>query len=72
MPGTIALDDDRLYFEPTVCHILGVTSAVLADARTDGRLRASKVGRRRLYKGAWLKEWIEASGEPQALEAAAC
>jgi hypothetical protein len=72
MPGTLEIEDARLYSEAALCHALGIRPNVLAEARAAGGLRSFKAGRRRLYKGAWILQWIESAGEPRESEAATC
>lgn len=53
----IRFDADTFYDEDAL-RILGLDSQALAQARRDGDLRCRQVGRVRLYKGAWLQEWL--------------
>jgi hypothetical protein len=58
------VDDGTLYLE------LGISSSATAKARRAGLLRYSKVGRRVLYLGRWVLEWLEhADGEAKTAHA---
>jgi hypothetical protein len=72
--GTLELDDDRVYCEVALCHQLGIRPSALYAARKRGELRSFKVGRKRLYRGSWLRAWIEAgtAHEPEGQAVAAC
>jgi hypothetical protein len=50
-------DDGALYCE------LGLTATALARARRSGRLRFTKQGKRILYLGQWIIDWL-AAAEP--------
>jgi hypothetical protein len=54
-------DDDALY------AVLGVSSQTLARARRDGELRHVRKGKRVLYLGQWVLDWL--TGEGPAREA---
>jgi hypothetical protein len=52
-------DDGALHFE------LGLTAAAVARARRSGRLRHTRQGRRILYLGRWILDWLNADTERQ-------
>lgn len=53
----IRFDADAFYDEDAL-RLLGLDSQALAKARREEDLRCRQVGRVRLYKGAWLQEWL--------------
>jgi hypothetical protein len=53
----IRFDADAFYDEDAL-RLLGLDSQALAKARREENLRCRQVGRVRLYKGAWLEEWL--------------
>ena len=57
----LRLEPDLWYDEDTL-RARGIDARALAAARAAGQLRSKRVGRLRYYKGAWLKEWLEARG----------
>lgn len=58
MPARI--DPDGIYHDSQARLVLGLASATLARARREGRLRYSRQGKRILYRGQWLLDWLEA------------
>jgi hypothetical protein len=50
--------DPEAFYDEDALRILGLDSQALARARREGDLRCRRVGRVRLYKGAWLQEWL--------------
>jgi hypothetical protein len=57
LPPTAVYDDGALY-----CS-LGLTTATLARARRSGRLRFSRQGKRVLYLGEWVMDWLRSDGK---------
>jgi hypothetical protein len=53
----VRFEADVWYSEYALRIVLGWDEDVLARARRAG-LRYAKVGRSRLYRGAWLDEWL--------------
>jgi len=53
----IRFDADAFYDEDAL-RLLGLDSQALAKARREEELRYRQIGRVRLYKGAWLQEWL--------------
>lgn len=51
---------DGIYDDGTLVLNLGVSSSTLLQARRTGRLRFSRKGKRILYLGRWILEWLEA------------
>jgi hypothetical protein len=59
MANTLLLDPNGIYDDGAVLLPLDLTSASLARARREGGLQYVRVGRRILYRGSWLLEWME-------------
>ena len=56
----IRIDPSAVYDDGAVVLALEIPSATLARARRDGRLRYTRQGRRVLYLGQWLLDWLSA------------
>ncbi len=64
MPVSYRIDPDQWYDTGTVVLALDLSSSTLARARRKGQLRYTRKGRRVLYLGRWLLDWLtETSGE---------
>ena len=62
----IHIDPDCIYLDGDVRFALDLTSATLARARRDGRLRFTRQGHSVIYRGRWLIDWIEATATTEA------
>jgi len=62
----LRFDSETFYSEESL-RMAGLDGAALARAREEGLLRFRRVGRRVLYKGALLAEWL---GRPETPPAA--
>jgi len=51
---------EGIYTDADLRLTLGLTSAALARARREGRLRFSRQGQRVLHRGTWVIAWLEA------------
>jgi hypothetical protein len=60
----VQIDPEALYDDGALQQALGLTSAALAKARKAGTLRHTRQGKRTLYKGAWILEWLESESGP--------
>jgi hypothetical protein len=69
MTSPVCIDPRAVYDDGAVLLTLDLPSATLARARRDGRLRFSRQGRRTLYLGQWLLDWLEADARPEVLHA---
>jgi hypothetical protein len=69
--NTIRIEPDGIYDDASLYGALEVSAATLARARRDGRLRYSRQGRRVLYLGQWVLEWLKADGERREVQHAA-
>jgi hypothetical protein len=68
MLGLLSLDPDAVFDDGSLCQALGLTLATLARARREGRLRYTRKGKRVLYLGQWVKEWINSEVAPQGVD----
>jgi hypothetical protein len=59
MVAPLPIDPTSIYDDGSVSLNLGIPDSVLAKARREGRLRFTRQGRRVLYLGRWLLEWLE-------------
>jgi hypothetical protein len=63
MPISCKIERDRIYDEGAVVLSLDLPSSTLAKARRAGDLRFAKKGRRILYLGRWVLEWLTGDEE---------
>ncbi len=61
----VLIEPDALYDDAALRHAIGLSPARLAAARRSGSLRHTRQGKRTLYKGAWVLEWLESEARPQ-------
>jgi hypothetical protein len=59
MSAPVLIQSEALYDDRALRQALGLTPSALAAARRSGALRFSRQGKRILYKGAWVLEWLE-------------
>ena len=55
----IRIDPDAIYDDGALVLTLGLTHAAIARARRSKRLRYTRNGRRILYRGQWILDWLE-------------
>jgi hypothetical protein len=60
MLSPVPIDPGAVYDDGAVVLALDIPSATLARARREGRLRYTRQGRRVLYLGQWLLDWLTA------------
>ncbi len=58
-PAALAIDPNAVYHDGTLVLALGLTHATLARERRAGRLRFARKGKRILYLGAWIIQWLQ-------------
>jgi hypothetical protein len=58
MVQPIRIDPAAIYDDAALVLTLDLSSATLARARRNGRLRFTRQGRRTLYLGQWLLDWL--------------
>ncbi len=56
------IDPDGVYDDAALVLGLGVTYSTLARARRAGQLRSTRKGKRTLYRGQWVIDWLEDGG----------
>jgi hypothetical protein len=56
----IRIDPETIYDTSSLCEALEIGPETLARARRDGELRHTRKGRRILYTGRWVLDWITA------------
>jgi hypothetical protein len=57
---SIRIDPTGIYDDALLYAALEISAATLARARRDGRLRYTRQGRRVLYLGQWVLDWLQA------------
>ncbi len=65
MIPAIQIAPEALYDDDLLFATLEVSAATLARARRDGRLRYTRQGRRTLYLGRWVLEWLVADARQE-------
>lgn len=68
MGDRFRIEPEAVYDDAALVLGLGVTYAALARSRRAGTLRASRKGRRTLYRGQWVLDWLDAGGDGTAEE----
>jgi hypothetical protein len=63
MPDTITIHPTSIYGTDDLCAILDVSPQTLAGARRSGALRATRKGRRWIYLGEWVLDWLRTDEE---------
>jgi hypothetical protein len=58
MTGGVSLDPATIYDDGSLYCLLGLSSSTLTRARRSGLLRFTKQGKRILYLGSWVHEWL--------------
>lgn len=58
MTGPARIDPAAVYDDGALHLILDIPTATLIRARRDGRLRYTRQGRRALYLGQWILDWL--------------
>ena len=68
MIAACSIDPAGIYDEGSLCLALGVTPNALACARRSGQLRFTRKGRRVLFVGQWVIDWLRAEDREEAVE----
>jgi hypothetical protein len=58
--NSIRIDPDGIYDDDLLYGELGVSAQTLARARREGDLRFTRKGKRVLYLGQWVLDWLQA------------
>ena len=59
----LPIDPNGIYYDGTLVLALDLTHAALNRARRSGQLRFTRQGRRILYRGKWIIDWLEQSAQ---------
>ena len=63
MQEPISIKPDAVYDDGALYLSLGLTPAALAKARRGGELRFTRQGKRTLYLGQWVLDWLRHSAQ---------
>jgi hypothetical protein len=66
MPDTVTINPLSVYTSEQLSTMLDASEATLAEARRSGALRATRKGRRVLYLGEWVLDWLRAEPAQEA------
>jgi hypothetical protein len=55
----ILIEPEAVYDDGSLRQALGLTDAAMAAARRSGALRYARQGKRVLYLGRWITDWLE-------------
>jgi len=69
MHEPLSIEPSALYDDGALQLAAGLTPATLARARRSGRLRHTRQGKRVLYLGQWLLDWLEAESRQGVCDA---
>ncbi len=61
MASTLTIEPNAIYDDGALVLGLSLTHAALARARRAGELRFARKGKRVLYRGQWIIDWLERS-----------
>jgi hypothetical protein len=53
------LDPEAVHDDSSLYQVFGLTPTALASARRAGTLRFARSGKRILYLGSWVRDWLE-------------
>jgi hypothetical protein len=57
----VLIEPEAIYDDGSLRQTLGLTFSTLAASRRTGALRYTRQGKRTLYRGSWILDWLEAS-----------
>jgi hypothetical protein len=63
--NAVTIQPLAVYSSEHLATLLDVSEATLAEARRSGALRATRKGRRVLYLGEWVIDWLRQAEEPR-------
>jgi len=58
----VLIEPEAIYDDGSLRQALGLTENTLANARRVGTLRYTRRGKRTLYFGRWIIEWLQREG----------
>ena len=59
--GPITIQTDAFYDDWVLSEALGLPLGTIVTARRTGALRFTQKGKRTLYKGSWVVDWLDSS-----------
>ncbi len=65
MIEAVPIIPDAVYDDGALLMVYGITPTAMANARSSGSLRHVVVGKRVLYLGQWLLDWLESEAVPK-------
>lgn len=68
MVEALTINPQGIYTDSTLVLGLGLTHAALAKARRSGELRFARKGRRALYRGTWILNWLDGEKHDETME----
>jgi hypothetical protein len=71
MIAAVKIEPEAIFDDTALTLTFGVTPTAIAKARRNGTLRYTRKGRRVLYFGRWVIEWLGKAEEEQADTSAA-
>ena len=66
MLAAILIEPNSIFDDTALALAVGVSPTALAQARRSGRLRYTRKGRRVLYLGRWVLDWLGEAAEDQS------
>jgi hypothetical protein len=60
MQAPVSIEPNQVYDDGALYLTLGLTPNTLATARRSGALRFTRQGKRTLYLGQWIVDWLAA------------
>jgi hypothetical protein len=69
MHKPVSIEPSQLYDDGALLLSVGLSPTALARARREGRLRFTRQGRRVLYLGQWVLDWLEADSRQEVAHA---
>jgi hypothetical protein len=63
MATVINIDPAGIYDDISLSNLLGISTQVIDRARRSGALRSTQKGRRVLFLGAWVLDWLQTDEE---------
>lgn len=66
MHKPLSIEPAHLYDDGSLYLAAGLSPTTLARARRSGGLRYTRQGRRTLYLGQWILDWLEAESRREA------
>jgi len=60
MQAPVSIEPQQVYDDGALYLTLGLTPSTLAGARRRGALRYTRRGKRTLYLGQWILDWLAA------------